>query len=207
MSNFDNIVIPVYCTSNLQNTTKVFKAFENRNEFILTYLENYAVKENHSHLFSLEYLKLAVKFGLAQEEDFIIISNQKHVFTVNYNKEYLLNQIINASQLGCGILLGGISNFNRAVPLSKNLFWFDSFSSSNFVIIFSHVFSKIMQLDVETNGTNILSEITSNKMVMYPCISQNRITENIKSHDNDFLVAYESLRMYQNVYCKFIENQ
>lgn len=205
MSNFDRIIIPVFCISNMNSTKKVLTAFENRTEFILTYLDDNDVNESQLNSFSLKFLKQAVKCGLDEEDEFIIISNYKHFFTENYNKEYLLNQIISAYYFGCGILIGGISNFNRAVPLTKNLFWIDSFSSSNFIIIFKSLFLKIVHLDEQLDGTNFLSEITSNKMVMYPCISENRITENIKSHENDFLVANETLRMYQNVYCKFIE--
>jgi hypothetical protein len=198
---FENIILPVYFIhdQSAKNSIEDFKTFfVSRKEFEIN------IQESKGGI-TLKSLQKCINIAIEKEEEVIIICNTKHNFNDNYNFDSLINNILKANEYGCEILLGGFDKFNHAVPINTSLFWIDSFSSSNFMILFSSVFEKILnEQEVETaNIYEILSYITSHKMTMFPFISISDYS------DIETLVKYqhtgEHLSVYKDVYDTYLE--
>lgn len=115
-----------------------------------------------------------IKKAIENEDEVVIIGKGSLEFTEAYNKEYLINHILRAGELHCELLLGDMQHLCHAVPVAPHLFWIDSFADAQLIVVFSRCFEKIIR-EVPEPGKNIceiLSGITTHKMVLYPFITK-----------------------------------
>lgn len=107
------------------------------------------------------------------EDDYILICEDDHMFTKNYNAQKLLNFIKEAQKKQADILLGGVSWFEDAVQVPENLFWVDQFTGTQFMIIFKKFYQTILNADFNIGDTadRKICELTNNKFLIYPFIS------------------------------------
>lgn len=178
---FDNIVIPTYIVSLPEMTDRrehIQKQFEGRAEFEVTIVE--ACKHEIEAVGLWHTIRKVVQTAVDNEDDVIIICEGDHEFTNAYSKNFLLKNIIDAHQQGADILLGGISHFDKALPVSENSFWINLFRGSQFVVIYNKLFQVILNepFDEIVNAAGLLSEIASNKMVMFPFVSTQKFFDN-----------------------------
>ena len=148
--------------------------FQGRNEFDLIHIPS--EKKSRWQLFK-ECIKRANSTG---EDDVIIICFEGHRFTKEYCKENLFNTITKCATLGTQILIGGCADFKNLVPLTKDLYWIDSFSNANFYIIYKSAYNSILKtIPLEKEELDeILSQNLSNKIILYPFISDMSMSEN-----------------------------
>lgn len=113
-----------------------------------------------------------IKSAMKMEEDVIVISTARHMFTEDYSKTFLLKNIIEAHSQGVDILSGG-SNFESIVLLTPERYWINPLLSTDFIVVYSKIFDKILSYRYKPLDTvaNILSELTSHKMLLFPFIS------------------------------------
>ncbi|WP_315579121.1 hypothetical protein [Hoylesella oralis] len=95
------------------------------------------------------------------------------MFTEDYSFDLLQNCIEQAISLNADMLSGGISGFGNAVPITSERYWIDWLRSLQFTVLYRPVFKKILDYNFKENDTayEVLSMLTSHKMVLYPFIS------------------------------------
>jgi hypothetical protein len=132
----------------------------------------------------------AVRSASQKEEDMIVICFERHKFVPEYNKEFLMQNIITAGFCGCDLLLGDVISFKRSIPVTKNLFWLDSFYGAQFIVVYKKIYTKILNIKFR-KGDSIdeqLSNISNTKLVLFPYISTGN---------------FEELKVYQEIYLKY----
>lgn len=166
--------IPTYVVNLKSRTDRkehIEKQFENKKEFELYLVE--AIVHPVGTIGLWESMKKVIQIASERNDDIIIFCEDDHTFSVNYDRDSLFRNIIQAEKMGTEILLGGISGYGVAVPTSSNLYWVDWYWGNQFIVIFKSLFQRI--LDYSFKDTDmadlVLSALTPNKMVVYPFIS------------------------------------
>ena len=161
--------------------------------------------ENEDRLGEWKALCSCITTALNTDDDFIMISYSTYNrLSGSYRKTQFIRNLITAGNYGCELLLGNIEMFNHAVPVTENLFWIDSFSSSSFIVLYSSIYQKIlttMPTGKKTDIYNYLSYITSHKMALYPFIMELGINSNLK---RGFQEKGMQLSVYQSMYRKYL---
>jgi len=136
---------------------KIIKAIEN---------ENGAVGLWRTIVHIIEHLT-------PDETDYILICEDDHQFTKDYNQRKLINGIEDAKRNGADILLGGVSWFSDPLQLSSDLFWLHQFTGLQFTIIFKKFFRKILETTFKYQDVadRKIATLTDNKFLIYPFIS------------------------------------
>lgn len=109
-------------------------------------------------------------------DKYVIICEDDHQFTESYDPGVFKTAIALAIQLRADILSGGVSWFDTAIQVDKQLFWVNYFSGAQFLVIFRKFYEKI--LDAEFNEGDAadfkLSSLTDEIFVTYPFVSVQR---------------------------------
>ncbi|WP_288880204.1 glycosyltransferase family 25 protein [Pedobacter panaciterrae] len=145
--------------------------FDSKNEFEITFCD--AVQHEKGQIGLWESIKKAIRIAEKKGEDVILISEDDHLFTEKYDKDFLIKNVIKAHSLGADVLLGGISNYQNTVRAAENLFWVDEFYCTQFMIVYKRFFKDILHADYDEHMSvdGKISSISSNKMVIYPFAS------------------------------------
>ncbi|SEM79641.1 hypothetical protein SAMN05192574_101840 [Mucilaginibacter gossypiicola] len=171
---YEGISIPTFiigCSDSLPLKEVIFREFKDKPEFDLKFITDpIAGKPDSAFVASIGHILRSVSLS---DEDIVIICNSGHRFTADYARGKFINNIIEAHQQGVGLLLGGISGFDSAVPVCETRFWISSFQDAGFIVVYNKLFEKILSesFNNQPSINHPLSEITSHKMVMYPFIS------------------------------------
>jgi len=210
MSIYRNIIIPVYAnaTENSQKGRYLKQVFHNKPEFELTLLET-----EYSDYW--ETFRHCAQLGNDQDEDLLIICNESHQFTEEYNRDLLIQNIVEAHQQKCDILFGGIGGFGYAVPLTENRYWIDRVRYCHFFVIFRKAFNLLINSPFKKDKPfdDYLSALTMHKMVLSPFLSVQRKILNSQGDEEaiskelrkSFEIAGSRLSTYKNVYNKYIK--
>ena len=152
----------------------------------------------------------------SSDDDLIIVCEDDHTFTEHYERDKLIQNIIEAASQKVELLSGGIGGFGNAVPISTNRYWVDWFWGTQFIVLYRPIFKKILDFDFKDTDTadGVLSELTSHKMVLYPFISiqqdfgysdvtraNDEISGKIMQHFKD---ANEKMNIYHQAYLKYL---
>ncbi len=172
--NYKNVYIPTYIinlSERIDRLAHIKKQFDGKSEFNTTVIE--AIKNEKGNLGLWLTIRKIIMLAVDNDDDVIIICEDDHEFTNYYSKYEFLKILVEAHMQGIGIVLGGIGDFGSAVYLSQNKFWINSFFCTQFTVIFKNVFLKILNepFDETVTADGVLSEITSNKIVIHPFIS------------------------------------
>lgn len=110
----------------------------------------------------------------SNKEDAILICEDDHIFTRDYNNSNFLHQVMQAASMGAQILSGGMAGMGDLVPLSRNLSWVSWFWGTQFIIIYRNAYRTILQQHFALSDTadGVLSSILTNKFVITPFISE-----------------------------------
>lgn len=108
-----------------------------------------------------------------QDLDFVIICEDDHQFTKNYNPAALQQYILTAAAKNADILLGGVSWYRTAFQVTEQLFNVEKFSGLQFSIIYKRFYDKILNADSSTvqAADFKIAELSNNKLVIFPFIS------------------------------------
>lgn len=146
--------------------------FSGKPEFDFQVFE--ATQQNIGAIGSWQDIRHLVSEAIARDDDILIICGDSHKFTDGYTKTRLFTGIIDGNIFGADILLGGVAGgFSNAMQISKDLFWINNFSRTQFIIIYKKLFPVIIEatFDYSLTTDDFLSSITQNKMVFFPFIS------------------------------------
>ncbi|EEI92470.1 hypothetical protein HMPREF0765_2085 [Sphingobacterium spiritivorum ATCC 33300] len=171
---YEELVIPVYLINLPERKDRLkhsMTQFKDKSEFYITIIE--ACKHERGNYGLWMSIVKAVKMAKDNDDDVMILCEDDHKFTSDYTKEILFRNIIESNEEGAKILLGGVSNFNQAIPLSTNRCWVDFFQYTQFTIIFKSFFDEILSepFGAEDAADLKFSHMTSHKMIFYPFIS------------------------------------
>lgn len=177
MENYNDITIPVYVINLPERTERlesIYETFKGKNEFELNIIP--AIKRERGADGLWQTIYSIVEKANDGDDEVIIICEDDHVFTPIYERDMFINEVIAAGQSGCQILLGGIGNYNNAVPLSPNRLWIDWSWSTQFVVLYRTAFQDILDstFGEKDVADEFLSLLLSNKMVLYPFISRQK---------------------------------
>lgn len=171
----NEIKIPTYIINlfkQTENLEQIQIQFKDRKEFDIQVIEEaeHTIESVRRWMCICKIIKIAME----KDEEIIILCTHEHEFTEHYNTDKFIDTIYEAHRLGATILLGGINGgLTNLLPLQSGLFWLDTFSGAQFVVIFANLYKIILNepfLDNDVVDTKF-SEITSNKFIIYPMIS------------------------------------
>lgn len=174
----EDLSIPVYAINLPQRADRfshIKRVFEKRNEFDLKIVPAVKTKRGADGLWRT--IQQIVTSAIYDNDDLIIICEDDHIFTENYDVEEFLNKVSLSAKYGCELLLGGVCNFHEAVRIIDGLYWTDWFWGTQFMVVFRKAFVKIQSAQFDETrdvADEFLSRIITNKMIMYPFISIQR---------------------------------
>jgi GR25 family glycosyltransferase involved in LPS biosynthesis len=171
---YDDFVIPTYVINLPERTDRlkhIKNEFKNRKEFDIKIIEASRNKIGAVGLWNS--IVNVVKMAIKNDDDVIIICEDDHCFTKNYNKRILMENILDAHNEGADYVSGGTGKFGYAIPVASNRFWVNICLSTQFIIIYRKFFQSIINESfLDSDCADIkLSEMTANKMVLFPFIS------------------------------------
>jgi len=196
-----DMILPVYII-NLPGRTQEFREveqqFRGKNEFILTMTE--ACQQENAALSLWSGIRKIVGMAVEKKEDVIIFCEDTHEFSEHYSKEPFFQDIMEAYCQGAEILCGGITGFGMAIPVAKNRIWVNSFSGTQFLVLYKSIFQKILDWEYDGNAAldETLSRVSRHKMTVFPFIS-------IKdTRPGSFGTAENRLELVRRVHDKFL---
>lgn len=166
--------IPVFAINlegRIDRRNHILKQFAGRSEFDFFLIR--AVKNKIGAVGLWQTLYNIIQEAATLQLDYIIVCEDDHCFTANYDVAELRKLIAKADCLRSDILLGGVSHFEDAVQVEQGLFWVNHFTGTQFVIFYKRFFQKILALEFN-NDDNIdlkMSGVSDNIYCMYPFIS------------------------------------
>lgn len=215
-----DISIPVFIINLKEHSDRlkhVLNQFEGKKEFDIHIVERCNHKSGDMGLW--QSIVKIIKEVYNSDDDLIIICEDDHTFTEHYNRDTLIRNIIEAVNQNVELLSGGISGFGNAVPITSERYWIDWLRSLQFTVLYRPVFKKILNYNFKENDTacEVLSMLTSHKMVLYPFISiqrdfgysdialsngelKDKVTELFKQ-------ANKKMEIYQYVNLKYLQKQ
>lgn len=145
--------------------------FGERTEFNISIVK--AIEDINGALGLWLTIKYIIKDLTPKEVDYILIAEDDHIFTNDYNKRTLFHAIKEAEKNRADILLGGVSWFCDALQISKSLFWVDQFTATQFVVVYRRFFDVILHADFLESDTadKKMAALSANKFFMFPFIS------------------------------------
>jgi len=172
--NYSDIRIPTYVINLPERTDRynsIVETFANHPEFELNIVPAVRCERGADGLWQ----SIVDIIGQVREDDdeVVIICEDDHVFTSDYNRDVFIQNVIDAGRQGCQILYGGIGNFHNAVYVSENRFWIDWNWCTHFMVVYRPAFDVIIEADFGKYDVadEFLSRIIPNKMTLYPFIS------------------------------------
>lgn len=215
LMDFSDIKIPVYIINlkeRIDRKKNILKTFHGRNEFELNIVP--AIKKRRGADGLWQTIVSIINKVKDNDDEVIIICEDDHIFTRNYNRDLFLSEVIMAGQQGCQLLLGGIGNFRNAIPLSQHRLWVDWCWCTQFMVLYRPAFSLILnaKFGEKDVADEFLSLLLSNKMVLYPFVSVQKefgysdVTESnneVGHMDNLFKKTEERLNLLMNKFNQY----
>ncbi|MGO1594999.1 MAG: hypothetical protein ACTHYC_13380 [Sphingobacterium sp.] len=169
-----NLSIPTYIINLEKRTDRrahIEKEFSGRTEFNIHLVK--AVEDSIPTVGLYKSLYSVITEAKRQDFPFVLVCEDDHQFTEHYSKEQLLTYIELLQGLHADVFLGGVSWFDRGVQATEGLNWVNKFSGTQFLVIFSAFYHKILETAFAKN--NIIdmwmSNLSDNIFVAEPTIS------------------------------------
>ena len=174
IANFDRYLIPTYIINwpqRIEQKKQIIEQFRGKPEFDITVVQ--ACTHEIREVGLWQSIRKVIKMAIENDDDVIVICEDVHQFTEDYTREYLLRNIIDASQQGIDFLSGGARGFGIAAPVSENRFWINSVLSTQFIVVYRNLFQAILDepFDDNVKPDQLFSELSANKMILYPFVS------------------------------------
>lgn len=156
----------------IERKNHIIKQFKNKNEFDVVIFN--AIEHEVGSYGLFKSFQTLVSDANSKEMDYIIVCEDDHVFTENYNFENLNLYINWGIENDFDILLGGPSNVQDVVFANDEIYWTNKFSGLQFTIVFKRFYQVIMNFELE-KGRNFdleLGNLSDNIYGVYPSISK-----------------------------------
>lgn len=213
---YDTITLPTYIIASpecVENFTGIERQFSGRNEFDVIKVEE--IKHKIAAVRLWLSIRKVIETAIENEDDVIVISTAEHEFTEYYSRDLFIQNIIESNEESVDFLSGGTANFRVALPISRNKYWINPCMSIQFIVMYKRFFEKILNEPFDENviPADLLSEMTSNKMVLFPFISVKKDLDHTGSFDDgnivtisradQFAESSQRLGSIQNAYLKY----
>ncbi|WP_423737526.1 hypothetical protein [Chitinophaga caseinilytica] len=174
---FGSISIPTFVINLPERTERlahIRRQFQGRMEFELNIVDACFHEVGAVGLWMS--IRKIVALAKEQDEDLIIICEDDHEFTADYSRDAFLSNILTAHYKNADYLSGGTGGASYGMMISRGLFWAIRLLSTQFIVVYSKFYDAILSepFDESVVADLKLSEMTSNKMVIYPFISVQR---------------------------------
>lgn len=168
------MAVPTYVInlrSRIDRKKHIIKEFENRPEFAVEIVEAFQHEIGAIGLWNT--IRHIVQDLVPADQEYIIICEDDHRFTDEYNAQLLSDSISIGKSIGADILNGGVSWFKTGIQVSRNLFWIEEFSATQFLIIYKKFYKSIIEANftIVDNADFLISALSSKKFVISPFIS------------------------------------
>ncbi len=149
----------------------ILKEFQNKEGFNVIIIE--AIQNEIGALGLWQTIQHILRDLADDKDDYILICEDDHQFTADYSKEILSTCIAQAKENNADVLCGGISWFNTAIQASENLFWTNSFTGNQFIILFKKFWNTILKESFnEYDVSDIkISNLSKNIFFIHPFVS------------------------------------
>lgn len=207
----NQITIPTYII-NLEHRNdrlkNILEEFKNKPEFDI-HVQKGCFHENGAKGLWYSICQI-IKKAKINNDDIIIIIEDDHIFTKDYNRYFFIKNVIEAGYQGVEILSGGVSGgIRHAIPVTENRYWVDHFWGTQFIVIYKKIYTKILEIEFNETDTadDLLSAMSVHKMVLFPFISVQKdfgysdITK-IDSERGDLSKIFIKAQEFLNIYHK-----
>jgi GR25 family glycosyltransferase involved in LPS biosynthesis len=194
---YGDISIPTYVLGlpdQKEDLLDIQAEFQGKSEFNAVYMHG-SMKDE---LQIGKLIQEIIRKGIEEQDDILIICANQHRFTSHYKRDDFVENILKAHEKGIDLLLGGVGgNFGHALPVSDTRFWISRFQSAPFLVVYSKFFHKILSFPFTDKPEfySLLSELTSNKMVIYPYISWPSEYSSLETYHNEDSIKGQESRM------------
>lgn len=211
--------IPVYIP-NLEfrkdRRESVVAQFSGREEFEVHIVP--AIKHSNGAWGLWQTFYQIVSLATEKKYPFFIFCEDDHIFSDNYDTEFLKESIKEADSLGADLLSGGMSWIDCPVQVTERLFWVKAFNGMQFTIIFKRFYHTILTFSNKKGyiTDSFLSGLSDNIFVLYPYIStqadfgysdvtsKNNIRGRVPSLFKNTLLQLEKLNKVRLFYQQFL---
>lgn len=174
MSNAGLSTLPTYIINLPQRADRrehIIQQFKNRDEFEVTLVQ--AQQHSIGAVGLWRSITQVIDMAMEKNEELIVICEDDHEFTYEYNKPYFLSSVQQVCDKGVDIFLGGIGGCTYAIPVSEHLFWVERFICTQFTVVHKDFFEAIKdeKFTDKDAADDTLSLLTINKLVIFPFIS------------------------------------
>ena len=214
--NREEFYIPVYAINLKEREERrrhILKEFEGKEEFELTVME--ACTHPIGAVGLWNSMVQIIRLAKENDDDLVVICEDDHFFTKHYSRERLFQHIFGAHSQGVDVLAGGIGGFGLAIPAASDRYWIDWFWCTQFIVVYKKFYQRMLDYSFKDSDTadGVISMLSSNKMVIYPFISEQKdfgysdVTQN--NMDNKglieklFIQSGMKIKMIQTITEKF----
>lgn len=108
-----------------------------------------------------------------RHEPYILICEDDHVFTPDFNFEKFQKSISEADKLNADVVLGGVSAFTHPVFATGNLCWVGLFNATQFTVLFQRFYDALLTTKFRHRDCidYKISALSRRKLVCYPFVS------------------------------------
>lgn len=167
--------IPTYII-NLNHRSDRYKnirnEFEGKSEFDVTIVN--AVEDSIGSFGLWKSFCQIIKTGKEKNHKYILICEDDHMFTEEYQFDKFNNQLKIAASRDADVFSGGISWFDCSLRLDNNIYWVNRFTGTQFQIIFDSLYDKILSYDFVPDFhtiDHVISELSDKVFVSVPMFS------------------------------------
>ena len=105
---------------------------------------------------------------------YFVFCEDDHIFTNDYDEPFFIDTFCEADAIEADVLLGGVSWMDVPVQVTDHLFWLNGFNGTQFVIVFSRFYDRILDSQYDERHVVTHFHISSNSdniFVTYPFFS------------------------------------
>lgn len=106
-------------------------------------------------------------------DEFVVITCDGHYFSHDYSAVDFFKNLYLANHYRADILFGGGINMDFRSKIQDNLYWVNKVEDSRFIVLFRKFIPILLESNTkaDTDFTEMISNLTPNKMVIYPFVS------------------------------------
>lgn len=104
---------------------------------------------------------------------YVLICEDDHQFTSSYNKDSFTQAINDLNKEGIDVYLGGVSWFDYAITKKGKFYWVNSFTGTQFMVIYSRIYDTLLKADfhVHTTIDRWIAQLSDKVYVSVPMLS------------------------------------
>lgn len=163
-----DLYLPTYVliSHNQERNECILSQFIGKSEFEMNIVD-LTVNENRQ-LSIWGGINKSVRLAQKNQDDIILIVKETFRFTSSYNREWFFKKLIEVADRGIELLLGGKRNLSQSLPIVRGNYKIEDFSDTQFFIVFSSLFDKILAYDFQDDDVVeiVLSKLTQVKSVI-----------------------------------------